>query len=243
MKRGRLIAAIALVFAVVSAIAYFWGSGEEPVYQGKRLSSWIDEYDWAPKRRNEAERAIRQIGTNALPTLVSWIKYEEPVWRTELINRLEAVGSSAWVNRMTLGLLTRKARIHRMAMSLAGRHAREAGTGFQVLGTAAHSAVPDLAALLANKSFFASQNAMYALANISGQKVVILTQGLTNTDAAARIRAAKAIGFWGAIGPKFGDDPAAALPSLTDALNDSDQGVRAAASNSLRLIAPQAGQR
>jgi HEAT repeats len=59
--------------------------GEEPVYQGKPLSSWvikvgqIEMYNGAPK---DAVAAIRAIGSNAVPFLLEWMPHpgaERPV--------------------------------------------------------------------------------------------------------------------------------------------------------------------
>lgn len=59
--------------------------GEEPVYQGKPLSAWVDkvgkieEYNGAPK---DAVAAIRAIGPKAVPFLLAWMPHpgaEKPV--------------------------------------------------------------------------------------------------------------------------------------------------------------------
>src|SRR5437899_940581 len=72
MKRGRAIASVVLL-AVVAFAAFFALRPREPVYQGKRLSEWLADLNCAGRGQinQEAENAIRQIGTNALPFLVT----------------------------------------------------------------------------------------------------------------------------------------------------------------------------
>ena len=67
----------------------------EPVYKGLTLAQWLDviarrringyfpvfqgrheSKDATPEQINEAEEAVRAIGTNALPSLLAWIQYE-----------------------------------------------------------------------------------------------------------------------------------------------------------------------
>jgi hypothetical protein len=59
---------------------------EEPTFQEKRLSEWLDRYGWTtrvPEATPEVRRAgiaIREIGTNGLPWLLRWVSYEDPDW-------------------------------------------------------------------------------------------------------------------------------------------------------------------
>jgi len=68
----------------------------EPEYGGKRLSEWVDRYSgefgdltW------EADRAIRQIGTNGIPCLLKWLGYETPTWNRKL-NRIISSFNASW---------------------------------------------------------------------------------------------------------------------------------------------------
>ena len=45
----------------------------EPYYQGHSLSHWLNE---AASGSEEAQTAVRAIGTNAIPVLVYWISYD-----------------------------------------------------------------------------------------------------------------------------------------------------------------------
>src|SRR6266699_3025722 len=73
MKRNRAIA-LAVLLAVIATVAAFMAlRPREPVYQGKRLSEWLEEFSRRGRGQinRQAENAIRQIGTNALPFLVA----------------------------------------------------------------------------------------------------------------------------------------------------------------------------
>jgi hypothetical protein len=77
-QRGILLAAGCAVLLEISAFVLlaFWGSAE-PSYQGQSLSRWLEQYQSARlsgTRSVEAAGAIRQMGTNALPTLIRMIR-------------------------------------------------------------------------------------------------------------------------------------------------------------------------
>ena len=76
-KRVQIIVAVLFVrIAGVVGLRMFYPRTREPVYQGKALRVWLYDYlgwdttpgEWA-QAKNKAEYAVRQIGTNAIPTL------------------------------------------------------------------------------------------------------------------------------------------------------------------------------
>src|SRR5258707_3312351 len=57
----------------------------EPVYGGRKLSEWAEMYMYGLRRdasndTQQAVRAIREIGTNAIPYLEKWRHYDDPQW-------------------------------------------------------------------------------------------------------------------------------------------------------------------
>ena len=50
----------------------------EPVYGGKSLGEWLKTHDADGKFSKEAEDALRQIGTNAIPALLARLVYVQP---------------------------------------------------------------------------------------------------------------------------------------------------------------------
>src|ERR1051326_8485766 len=101
MRRRWVTLLIATVAVTVLVFTLRLVRDREPVYKGRTLSEWLvieldtmDSYSAigetveAAKRQSAATTAIRQIGTNALPSLLKWTAYQEPPWRTNLYFRL-----------------------------------------------------------------------------------------------------------------------------------------------------------
>src|SRR4051794_33186631 len=57
----------------------------EPSYDGRSLNTWVRLcLEDSPATRTIAASGIRQIGTNAIPFLLKWIRYDPPAWKTSL---------------------------------------------------------------------------------------------------------------------------------------------------------------
>ena len=66
---------VVLVFLVAIAVAWLFLRRVEPVYNGKPLTFWAQQYgsnNWSGRKElaREAEFAVQQIGTNAIPFLL-----------------------------------------------------------------------------------------------------------------------------------------------------------------------------
>ena len=141
----------------------------DPVYKGRHLSEWMAMVRDDPvlsthdPRSQEAARAIREIGTNAIPPLLDWIAYEHPIVRYHL------EGLPQWV-------LSRLPFSPETYYNEVGR-AQRAISAFGVLGPAAASAVPELvhrASRPASVSNYTSRkrtSAILALAKIGAPAV------------------------------------------------------------------------
>jgi|ERR1051326_210896 hypothetical protein len=81
MKRKRVVIVIFSFLAVVILGALLWPHEREPEYDGVPLSAWLERSN---VRGDEFARAIKRMGTNALPFLVRAVEYQEPCWRTWL---------------------------------------------------------------------------------------------------------------------------------------------------------------
>src|SRR4051794_18434379 len=102
MKRQRLITiATVLLMAAASILVVLWRAAE-PSYQGYPLSHWLKQRTGAFMSRTArqsvtalvAETAIREIGTNALPTLLKMLQAQDsPLKSTALkwINQQELI--------------------------------------------------------------------------------------------------------------------------------------------------------
>jgi hypothetical protein len=151
---------LSLACAGALAIALLLQPRREPVYQGHTLSWWIHLYQ-GEHYNIQAQLAIKHIGTNALPTLLDWLRYEEPPWRTRLINR--------WYMRRHVPVFLQNPTAYNLLMGAAGRHARDAIAGFYVLGPEAYPAAVELVALTKSKSPFVSQNAVAVITPMQAQ--------------------------------------------------------------------------
>src|SRR4051812_24470518 len=79
------------LFALVGGILLFafWPS-REPAYAGKPLSYWLRQDFWSIRGGKgpspQAEDAVRQIGTNALPTLIRMLRARDSRLKLALMN-------------------------------------------------------------------------------------------------------------------------------------------------------------
>jgi hypothetical protein len=77
MRKRVKIALAVLLVAAIGVIAWQVMRLREPVYQGKRLSQWLDEYNRVGRleQTEPISEAIRAIGTNSLPFLLAHLKH------------------------------------------------------------------------------------------------------------------------------------------------------------------------
>jgi hypothetical protein len=85
-KKCRVIS-VALSIAVLGGLAWFVLAAREPSYQGKSLGVWLDQYthDGDKSARDAGEMAVREIGTNAIPTLLRFMRKTDSPWKLKLI--------------------------------------------------------------------------------------------------------------------------------------------------------------
>src|SRR5258708_6153933 len=100
-KRRRLFVILIGAGVLVGVLVLVFGPSRESEYGGKRLSEWVEELSTnaSPAGKSRAEEAVRHIGTNALPYLLTWIRYEAPPRTTELNQAIISVRqtlSAAW---------------------------------------------------------------------------------------------------------------------------------------------------
>ena len=129
-----------IVAAVVVAVV--WPREREPEYNGKRLSEWLVLYheqidvegaDFRSELRDEAE-AVHHIGTNALPWLLRWVRYEPPAWRIKVYSFMKRMPRALQIDFLMNGVIPFRYQQYNLAL-----------TGFSILGERASPAVPELA--------------------------------------------------------------------------------------------------
>jgi len=77
-----------VIGVVVGGLLWAIFRSREPAYRGRALHHWVAGYSYAIDRGRftpgEREQAIRKMGTNSLPYLLNWIRYETPPWKSKL---------------------------------------------------------------------------------------------------------------------------------------------------------------
>jgi hypothetical protein len=188
VRRKRiLIILTACVLAGIGVVA-FWPGPKEPEYNGKKLSEWLRAYElpvnpvasfeqWRAKWR-AADEAVQHIGTNALPWLVRWIAYEPPKWKERIEGLVSKVPASTipswyyWDDALT----------------------KDAEHAFEVLGTNAAAAVPQLIQIVKQPRRELKQElAMTALSHVGKDGFPALLAALKDKDPHTKSTAAVCI--------------------------------------------------
>src|SRR5262249_116016 len=83
---GRYVIVLVLLMMAVGIAFIIW-SLDEPSYQGKRLTSWLrDLRNPSPLVQRNAQEAVSQLGTNAVPVLREMLHASDSPLRTNLVN-------------------------------------------------------------------------------------------------------------------------------------------------------------
>jgi HEAT repeat protein len=112
----------------------------EPRYKGQSLSDWLHNYDHAhtQTQEQEAKQAIREIGTNAVPFLLQYMRYAPRPWKRSITDAFAKLKDMRFVGRFIP---------YSMTTDAASARAETAAYAFGVLGPVAAYAYPDIARL------------------------------------------------------------------------------------------------
>ena len=210
MKKTRRRLWIVFGLLILSLVVLFFRlSPSEPVYEGKRLSAWTADLDgYAGPKMDGAQRAIRHIGTNAVPYIIQLLRARNAPFQARVNQWLS---KQSWIKfRFTTP----------EALRTRGLFACEA------LGTNARPAIPALAALVYHPDL--SRHAASVLTGFGPEVIPILTNAVAHPD--ARVR-------WGAIAPLARLNDPSTVPMLLQCLKDPDYNVRAFATEVLGYVA------
>ncbi len=125
-----------LVIAVATLVPVATGPPAAPSYRGKSFRHWLDQYYSAygsraqPSRAAEAEEAIRQMGTNALPSLIEMIRARDSFLKQTVMN------------------LASKQTLIKLNFTAASNLRYQAQAGYQALGPTAKAQDPQLIVIL-----------------------------------------------------------------------------------------------
>lgn len=236
----------------------------EPSYQGKPLSAWLDDYiilssgrpgeDEQIRRSNEQiDNVVRQIGTNAIPTLLTLLTVTDPTSR----KLADFAGEHGLYNDFGPKSTRAIARNIEAAMAFRalGPEAKELtpclirlydqheefreflAPALGAIGPSASNAVPSLLEAVTNaKPTQAPWNALQALGEIHAEpdKVVpVLTGLLKSPNPSVRKRTAIALGA-------FGLEAKPAVPALVLLLSETNVFVQRAVAKAIKQIDPDA---
>jgi len=168
-RRLRFVGSFLLACLAGLAVWYAFRQ-HEPVYQGKRLSAWIDEVAALDRlavivhSNSPQVQAVRAIGTNAIPWLVSELGKPPPLrWRlNQILGKLRIV-------KYRFPIPTTRGEYQHM-------HQLRARSGFWALAELAEPAIPDLVDMMGRQPEFAPS----ALAGIGAPALQVLHRCLTN---------------------------------------------------------------
>jgi hypothetical protein len=99
--RKRVYITLAVAVVILVGVVEWQALGpqqSDPLYQGRRLSVWLERYDYNAGRvtvikaisMKETDEAIRQIGTNAIPLLLRRLRTRDSalkIWVMDLIRK------------------------------------------------------------------------------------------------------------------------------------------------------------
>lgn len=211
-KWPAILIALASV-ALLVGLAAILTQEREPHYNGRSLSSWLKTYDALVMTQDspefaESEAAVRQIGTNAIPHLLNWIRDEPAPWRRTVRRAIPyPVADTRLVSFLLEGSDKQGA----------------ASSGFIILGTNAASAIPALLPLIKDTTHpRTAKRAIASLSFLGPAAFPALTNSLADRSQPFRTTIAIYLGAF--MAPDVGTNTV--LPPLNAALNDPDPEVQ-----------------
>lgn len=228
MKKQWWIPGFVLLALIATVVVVFNLPPKEPVYQGRRLTSWVEDLEHAAfgsEKHQAASEAVKHIGTNAVPTLLQMLRVDSPV-------------------KLKLNALLKKQSFikFRFAAADQARYHR-AVLACYTLGPDARPATPALIRLL-NKGPVGSlawAGIGPALAQIGPEAVPPLIATLANTNFRVRTEAVFSLERFASLNKGNRDAPwPEMVRALVKATHDQSPGVRNVALSALGEIKEQA---
>jgi len=242
MRKRFQIALVVFLVGVLGVVAWPILSEHEPVYHGKRLSTWLASDDGSMEAELNAQRAVMQAGTNAVPILLRMLRQRDSPLKGKVLDlaqsqpiirvycpRAESRNAGAWVGFSTLGVNAASAVPALMEicdLKISAPSQCYAVRSLAAIGPAAKSATPTLLRATTNSDIIVRAESLHALVCIQAEPdlaVSALTQALSDSNSTVRFVACNSLA-------QLGEAAEHAVPSLVKALKDPvrDVGERAA---------------
>ena len=156
MKRRRLLFILLGCICSIILAVLLWPREREPEYNGVPLTKWLDlGAGIYAGHSDEFDKAVKALGTNALPTLVRSVDYQIPRWKLWLYCKV--------VSR-TRPFLLNNPPVKWLLDDKMARRGQAAAIAFGILGTRASPALDDLRRIASKRPM---GYASYALSNIT----------------------------------------------------------------------------
>lgn len=204
----------------------------EPSYRGRTLSYWLERRQQlvkaqrpSPAGLDESQRAILAIGTNAIPWLLAWIRYEPNPVPQSVLNRVQwSYWSTPIGNFIRYGSESRNSRAENVVLA------------FGTLGTNAAPALPGLVPLMKDRTRpLTSVRATMAFGCLGPYAFPVLGEALFSTNQHERQLVALQL-FEMCHDPAVGTNKV--LPFVVRAMHDPDPMVSNYAAGIFAKIAP-----
>jgi hypothetical protein len=226
MRKRKWLLLLVCCLAITGVIIAFSRHHNEPHYQGHSLSYWVTLYGdtlWNEGGDPKAREAISHIGTNALPFLLSWIRYEQQPSRI----RTAAI---SFFSRKVPKAITPEALVRWACEDKAQSKADAAAFAFYLLGPQVRPAVPELFRLMNDLSsnnastrsnLTPCNRAELALADTrSDDALTLFLAHIANTNAPNRASVVFLVGLY-----DLTTNTGPAVPMLIQCLIDNDPEV------------------
>ncbi|MEO6033701.1 MAG: HEAT repeat domain-containing protein [Verrucomicrobiota bacterium] len=209
MSKPRRIALFVGLLLMIALLVFAATRPREPVDQGKTLSAWLEEINFAGPQRSSTELqfAIRRMGTNTLPFLLPRLRFS----KTDAKVKFEE-----WA---------RKQDVFPILFHDNERECYAAALAFEFLGPIAKPAIPSLEKMLDEKDI--DYGVVTDALSFIGTDAI---PSLTNTWFHPNAKVRKA-GFNSLV--EMRTNAASAVPFLVAALKDSDPEIRGKAAFSM----------
>ncbi len=181
VRKRKSVTLVIMLAVVITGLCIYLSRSREPGYQGKSLSQWLrqsarsEENDIGGAGTVSGKAAVRQIGTNAIPSLLAMLKRKSSPFALKMI---------ALAQR------------HELPRSIFAPNVAEdenylAQRGFHYLGADASNAAPELVRIYHQNISETSQNcALESLFFVSPpQSHALLNEALTNRFESVRLTA------------------------------------------------------